>query len=71
MIGLSALRLRLPHPVRWLVAVCFAAAVIVGLMGMHTISSGHTARRWAGPAAGLVAEWSSPRVTVSSTSYSA
>ena len=43
MIGLSALRLRLPHPVRWLVAVCFAAAVIVGLMGMHTISSGHTA----------------------------
>ncbi|KNC21324.1 hypothetical protein FF38_12303, partial [Lucilia cuprina] len=43
MIGLSALRLRLPHPVRWLVAVCFAAAVIVGLMGMHTIFSGHTA----------------------------
>jgi|TARA_B100000519_G_scaffold197767_1_gene206078 hypothetical protein len=41
MVDTRALRARLPRPLRWLLAVCFASAVIVGLMGMHTISSAH------------------------------
>lgn len=41
MISLSALRTRLPRSTRWLLLVCFAAAIIVGLMGMHTLASSH------------------------------
>ncbi|GGF40497.1 hypothetical protein GCM10010922_14880 [Microbacterium sorbitolivorans] len=39
MMGLPTLRERLPRMARWPLAVFFAAALIVGLMGMHTLAS--------------------------------
>ncbi|WP_347125492.1 DUF6153 family protein [Microbacterium sp. SY138] len=41
MISLSALRTRLPRSTRWLLVVCFSVAIIVGLLGMHTLASSH------------------------------
>ncbi|WP_298866812.1 DUF6153 family protein [uncultured Microbacterium sp.] len=42
MLAPSQIWIRRPQPVRWLIVACLAAMVILGLMGMHTLSVGHS-----------------------------